>query len=316
MSDDTFERFTTILHQGGARRYVHYLPQRRSLWYSTDEVLPVDPANAKTNLYFSVHPSTAIPPANAHGEVKESAWVRSQLRFIAAISCLFAEYDDKDYGGEAQIASHLDRLCVPSPSALIHSGGGVHAYWLLDEPYVLSSDDRREAAKHIQARWVDVVGGDKGAKDLCRVLRVPGSRNFKYDPPRTVRWLKADFDRRYPLRALTAHLPKETYRTVEPVRWAGGSADSIQTFNAAHDVGSVLASHGYAWHGNHKMLSPWSSTGQPGVTIDTDTNRAFVHHGSDPLCDGYWKRPFDVIRILDYDGDFQRTLKAVREGRQ
>lgn len=309
---DTFDQFTGILHQGGDWRYVHYLPQRRSVWYEAGEEIPVDPSRARTNLYFSVHPSTAIPPANAHGEMKESAWVRSQLRFIAAISCLFAEYDTKDYGDEQSIVNHLDSLIVPAPSVLIASGGGVHAYWLLAEPYLLSSDDRREAAKHIQARWVDIVGGDKGAKDLCRVLRVPGSWNYKYDPRRPVRWTTADLDRRYPIKALTAHLPRETYRTVEPIRWAGGG--DITTFNQ-RDVGTVLAAHGYTWHGQRKMLSPWSSTGQPGVTVDTDSNRAFVHHGSDPLSDGYWKRPFDVVRILDYDGDFGRALRAVREGR-
>jgi hypothetical protein len=51
------------------------------------------------------------------------------------------------------------------------------------------------------------------------------------------------------------------------------------------------------------------------VTVDEDTNRVFVHHGSDPLHDGYWKRPFDVIRILDHSGDFARALAAIREGR-
>jgi hypothetical protein len=32
------------------------------------------------------------------------------------------------------------------------------------------------------------------------------------------------------------------------------------------------------------------------VTIDSDTNRAYVHTGGDALSDGYWKRPFDVVR--------------------
>jgi hypothetical protein len=314
MSDDTsFSDFTAILHRGGAWRYLHVLPQRRSLWYEVGDESGIDPANAKTNLYFSVHPSTAIPPCNAHGEVKDPAWVRSQLRFVAAVNCLFAEYDEKDYGSLAAIEQHLNALCTPHPSVLIHSGAGVHVYWLLDQPYMLDTPERREAAKLIQARWVGVVGGDPGAHDLCRVLRVPGSWNYKYDPPRPVRWLAADLGRRYPLKALTAHLPVEKVRTVEPIKWSSGG--DITTFNQ-RDVGAVLQAHGYAWHGQKKMLSPWSSTGQPGVTIDADSNRAFVHHGSDPLCDGYWKRPFDVIRILDYDGDFGRALAAVREGRQ
>lgn len=298
------------LHRGGAYAYYHVLPQRRSLWYALDDPAPLDPANAKTNLYFSVHSCHTIPPANAYGEVKPAEWVRSQLRFIAAINCLFAEYDCKDHGDTQQILAHIDALPVPTPSALIGSGGGVHAYWLLDTPYVLDTDDRRGAARHIQARWVELVGGDGGAKDLCRILRVPGSWNYKYAPRRAVLWLTPTLDRTYPLRVLTSCLPPETVPTITPVRWR--QSGSITDFNTTNEIGAVLEAHGYTWHGRRKMLSPYSSTGQPGVTIDTQSNRAYVHHGSDPLHDGYWKRPFDVIKILDYGGDFQRALEAVR----
>ena len=34
------------------------------------------------------------------------------------------------------------------------------------------------------------MGGDPAATDLARVLRLPGSENFKYDPPRAVEYLK------------------------------------------------------------------------------------------------------------------------------
>ena len=58
------------------------------------------------------------------------------------------------------------------------------------------------------------------------------------------------------------------------------------------------------------MVSPHSGSKRDGVVIHE--NRAFVHTGGDPLCDGYWKRPFDVIRILDCGGDFKRALKIIR----
>lgn len=303
--------FLAHLHRGGAYAYYHVLPQRRSVWYAVGEEPGIDPGRARTNLYFSVHPSRAIPPANAHGEVKPPEYVRSQLRTIAAINCLFAEFDEKDYG--AGIPAHLEALCVPTPSVLVASGGGVHAYWLLAEPYVLDTPERLEAAKHMQSAWVSVVGGDPGAHDLCRVLRVPGSWNYKYEPRRPVAWLRCDLGATYPLVALTAHLPRVTVREVAPVPYVGPS--SITTYNDRQSVSALLEQRGYRWQGRRKMLSPWSSTGQAGVTVDEDANRVFVHHGSDPLHDGYWKRPFDVVRILDFGGDFRRTLEAVREGR-
>lgn len=304
--------FLTHLHRGGSFAYYHVLPQRRSVWYEVGEDAGIEPGRAKTNLYFSVHPSKLIPPCNAHGEVRPPEWVRSQLRTIAAINCLFAEYDTKDHGDEKAIEQHLDSLCVPAPSVTVHSGAGLHVYWLLNEPYVLDTESRLEAAKHMQASWVKVVGGDPGAHDLARILRVPGSRNFKYSPPPPVRWGKTELGRTYPLVALTAHLPVVSVPSVERIQYSFGG--SISDFNEAQDIGQVLERHGYQWAGSRKMLSPWSSTGQPGVTIDSNTNRAYIHHGSDPLHDGYWKRPFDVVKILDYDGDFKRALAALRDG--
>jgi RepB DNA-primase from phage plasmid len=304
--------FLSHLHRGGAYAYYHILPERRSLWYATRSAPSLAPATANTNLYFGVHPTSVIPPANAHGEVRPPQWVRGQLWCIAAINCLFAEYDEKDYGSLTAILLHLDSLVTPAPSVLVHSGGGVHAYWLLAEPYLLTTDERRQAARSIQDRWVDVVGGDGGAKDLCRVLRVPGSWNYKYEPRRPVEWLGFDLACTYPLSALTIHLPPVIERQVEPVRWQQGG--DITEYNAGIDIGTLLERHGYRWQGRHKMLSPYSSTGQAGVTVDANSNRAYVHHGSDPLHDGYWKRPFDVVCILDYAGDFKRTLAALKNG--
>lgn len=305
--------FLAHLHRGGAFAYYHALPQRRSTWYVVDDPPPLQPERARTNIYFSVHPCTDIPPCNAHGEIKDPRFVRSQKRYIAAINCLFAEFDEKDFGNKAAILAHLDDLTVPAPSVLIDSGGGVHAYWLLKDPVVLGSDEQRAAVSLLQDRWVQLVGGDRGAHDLCRVLRVPGSWNFKYEPARPVQWIRADLDRLHPLQALTAHI---TIQEPAPtVRWSSPRASSITEFNTQHQVGDVLERRGYMWCGRYKMLSPWSSTGQAGVTVDSDTNRAYVHHGSDPLHDGYWKRPFDVVKILDFGGDFKRTLAAVREGR-
>lgn len=301
--------FLSHLHRAGSFAYYHALPERRSWWYPTDQPL-APPEVATTNWYFGVHPCSAIPATNARGEPKAPSFVRGQRAYIAAVNCLFAEFDTKDYGSKDAIRQHLADWPVPYPSVLVDSGGGLHAYWLLEEPFILDSDDRREAARIIQYMWVDTVRGDPGAKDLTRVLRVPGTINFKYNPSRPVQFVVCELDRLYALHELTAHLPpvyEEAPRTTEPRRHS-----SIQEFNDSVQVGDVLVQRGYKWCGRYKMLSPYSSTGQAGVTIDAETNRAFVHHGSDPLHDGYWKRPFDIVKILDCGGDFQRALETIR----
>ena len=44
---------------------------------------------------------------------------------------------------------------------------------------VTVDDNNRERIKGIQASWVDLVGSDPAAKDLARVLRLPGTVNVK-----------------------------------------------------------------------------------------------------------------------------------------
>lgn len=198
-----FTSLLTHLHRGG--HVGHYWKKGEgSTWWNGNGP-PAPPARA--DIYFGVNPCISIPPTNAQGEAKPPREVRSQLSFVAALNCLFAEFDAKDFGDDKAAAlAHVESL-DPQPSALVDSGGGYHAYWLLDQPYLLASDADRRQAKDLQSRWVEFVGGDKGAKDLARVLRVPGTLNRKYDPPRPVVLLYCDLGIVYDLGELAAYLP-------------------------------------------------------------------------------------------------------------
>lgn len=304
--------FLAFLHRGGRFAYFHQLPERRSWWYPVDQPLAA-PAECDSNWYVGVHPTSAIPACNAHGEVKPPASVRAQKRYIAAVNCLYGEFDVKDYGSKAAILAHIEAASWPPPSVIVDSGGGIHGYWLLREPWLLNSDETRAAAEIVQRGWVQrVIGADPAVHDLVRILRIPGTLNFKYTPARVVQFLTCDLTRAYALPALTAHLPPiheaEPRFRAEPTH----KARSIEAFNAANDIGRLLEARGYARRGDRRMISPHSGSCRDGVTVDKARNRAFVHTGGDPLCDGYWKRPFDVIRILDCGGDFQDALKAIR----
>ena len=306
--------FLAYLHRGGAYAYYHALPERRSWWYETTAPL-APPKEVTTNWYFGVFPCSAIPPCNAHGEVKPPRAVRAQKRYICAMNCLYAEFDVKAYGSKEAIRQHLDESTIPAPSVLVDSGGGLHGYWLLRETFALDTDDRRAAAEVIQRLWVQTVGGDAAVHDLTRVLRIPGTLNFKYEPARPVAFIDCDLDKCYTLQALTAHLPAvheaEPRFPDEPRR----GARSIADYNARTDVAQLLESFGYTWRGPRRMISPHSGSHRDGVSVDTESNRAFVHTGGDPLCDGYWKRPFDVLRVLQFAGDFKRTVEAIRHER-
>ena len=83
----------------------------------------------------------------------------------------------------------LDALAhyEPRPSFVVRSGGRtelgrprVHAYWVLKA--ALSA----ERVKPSLRRLCRALGADPSCVDIARVLRVPGTLNFKSDPPEPV----------------------------------------------------------------------------------------------------------------------------------
>lgn len=91
---------------------------------------------------------------------------------------------------------------------------------------------------------------------------------------------------------------------------AAGSV--IQAFIAAHDVGSILAQHGYVSRGRGRWMHPESSTRMPGVRLlpDSDPPRVFSSHGCCPLNDGKAHDAFGAWLVLAHNRD---TTAAVRE---
>lgn len=75
---------------------------------------------------------------------------------------------------------------LPAPSALIGSGGGVHVYWISDR--ALTPQEWQPYANGLKALILKHgLLCDAGCTtDSARVLRVPGTKNFKTDPPRPV----------------------------------------------------------------------------------------------------------------------------------
>jgi hypothetical protein len=68
----------------------------------------------------------------------------------------------------------------PPPTLVNHSGGGFHCYWVLEEPASVS-EHGIEKLESINKALLTELGGDKGTHNLDRVLRVPGTFNFKLE---------------------------------------------------------------------------------------------------------------------------------------
>lgn len=108
-----------------------------------------------------------------------------KLENCTTLAVLFAEIDFKDFsGGEAEARAKLAAFPI-QPHIVVFSGGGLHCYWLLTEPMDLCGDGAALAGRRLRA-LARAVGADLAAAEPARVLRLPGTKNFKYDPPRDV----------------------------------------------------------------------------------------------------------------------------------
>lgn len=205
------------LNRGGEYNYYWVVDadgrRKVSNWWKT--TAPAEIPKKACNVYFGVHPTNTNPDELAANEGKHRTQIRTRSSTVAAINCLFCEFDVKDLS-RSEIARRLKTAPVP-PSVLILSGGGIHCYWLISETFMLSTEAERERARWIQGQWVSLLGGDKNSMDLARVLRVPGTRNYKqaYAPNfPMVTFVGADFSHLYSLDVLSRFVPSQPDRRV------------------------------------------------------------------------------------------------------
>ena len=100
------------------------------------------------------------------------------------LTALFVDADDKHLGKD-ETRKRIAEAPLP-PSIIAESGAGLHAYWVLKRPFYLKKEmaEAKRWLRHIASTVADVV--DEAVSEPVRVLRLPGSVNFKYDPPQPV----------------------------------------------------------------------------------------------------------------------------------
>ena len=133
--------------------------------------------NQGIDVYYGVNPRTG------QGGKKEN--VHYLTSFHAEI----------DYGndGHKKVLAHqtydeafnaIQKFYLP-PTLVVHSGGGFHCYWVLNTPLKVS--DYGVGTLELINKSISLeLGGDAGTHDISRVLRVPGTFNFKTSNPRPV----------------------------------------------------------------------------------------------------------------------------------
>jgi hypothetical protein len=138
-------------------------------------------AHLAENVYFGV----ATRDGNGSGDKKS----------CVEVPALWTEGDFKSTP-ETELWKLIKKHEKQIPSLVIFSGGGLHLYWLLRTP-APATDPRIEPTLKGLAQ---LFKADGSSAELARILRLPGTRNRKYQPGNpevAIRW--AHWDRRYSL---------------------------------------------------------------------------------------------------------------------
>lgn len=167
---------------------------------------------------------------------------------------------------DPEAAAALAHELGPAPSALISTGGGLHAWWFLDEPLDTA------AAAPLLTRWgytwealADAHGWHlDNVSDLARIMRVPGTLNHKSDPARPVTATLFQPDRRY------------------------GAGDLDELLHDPPPHRPTAPSSGATPGMGDRPGDQWNAT----VSCVDELQRAgFTHHHDDRNGDSHWVRP-------------------------
>ena len=121
----------------------------------------------RENIFFGVAPRIAAKGDAPH---------------CYGLSSLFVDLDFKTTPSE-QAQGMLAGFPLPA-SAIVATGGGLHVYWLLITAILFP--DGFALAKSLLRRLAIMIQADLAAAEPVRILRVPSSFNYKYDPARPV----------------------------------------------------------------------------------------------------------------------------------
>lgn len=126
---------------------------------------------------------------------------------------------------EAAIAD-THRFCEEigwPPPVLVDSGGGIHAYWIFDED--IPGDEWKDYAEQFKQLCIDrgMVIDQAVPADAARLMRVPGTFNYRYDPPEPATLLTEVFT--YPIEQLLQALPESAPQVLNNVTDVLASAE-------------------------------------------------------------------------------------------
>ncbi len=207
------------------------------------------------------------------------------------------------------------------PTAVVHSGGGLQAWWLFDEP--CAAEDVAPVLPRWFATW-EALAADQGwhvdnVFDLARIMRVPGTANRKLNGSRDVTII-AETEHRYGLGDLDEllHDPPAPAPTAPARETYTGPERPGDVFNREHAAGEILTAHGWTLgdtdpNGDQQWVRPGKDARQgTSATVYAEDGHCTIWSDTVPTM---WptlecRRPYDAFGLwvhMEHGGDWRKA---------
>ena len=185
-------------------------PLLNALWPSSDLVHQIATRDSRTGCFYNIQingPTEAIQRAFALSDDGSDAYfacagfLTLHSRHAANAAGASGFWIDVDCGegkaadgkgyatvneAEQALWAFCTKVRLPEPTHIVYTGGGLHAYWAFDGFLDNASWKLRASKLKFLTNAHGLLADDTRTADIASVLRVPGTLNFKYDPPRRV----------------------------------------------------------------------------------------------------------------------------------
>ncbi|WP_261558894.1 hypothetical protein [Frankia tisae] len=283
---------------------------------------------ATGDVYVGMHPLRHIPPPTEDGRPR-----RGGKADVLAVAAVAADLDVESPGHSPKTDTGLPlpptreealRILAPFPPAtcLVWSGGGWQAWWLLDQLAHLGIVE----GERITRGWVDLLRAHAAelgyhvdqTGDLARVLRLPGSVNFKYADRPLVRIVETG--PRYSLAELAVLIPAPAPAPERPpavVRRASGGVDAADVtarWSTETTWPDLLEPAGWtcyrdSGHGERHWTRPGKATGTSAVShVDPPVLHVFTSGSELPVGTS---TKLEVLAHLHHGGDVRAAWQAI-----
>jgi len=194
------------------------LPDAKSRFYHISNIDQMVQMSTRLNDSTSVYYSVGLlkeEPTKGRGDADD---ICSMHFFWADIDFGQDGHKSDKYAPTMDDAIKIAYQFPLKPSIIYYTGNGVQACWFFEEPWILNDIAEREKAQQLSQQFqktMQCIAAEYGwdidnTGDLARILRIPGSKNHKSNPPKQGHVVEFESTRRYSPEAFKVYLKNES----------------------------------------------------------------------------------------------------------